>query len=86
MKSCVALDAVAVFAFEQEEAEPDLVCMAKGLGAGYQPIGAVVANDRVYQAIADGSGFSNMVILLWRTLWRALLPWQPFKPSSKMIY
>ncbi|MDW1890260.1 aspartate aminotransferase family protein [Vibrio sp. Vb1574] len=45
------------FAFEQEEAEPDLVCMAKGLGAGYQPIGAVVANDRVYQAIAGGSGF-----------------------------
>ncbi|MCS0368189.1 aspartate aminotransferase family protein [Vibrio diabolicus] len=45
------------FAFEQEEAEPDLVCMAKGLGAGYQPIGAVVANDRVYQAIADGRGF-----------------------------
>ncbi|MBE3752190.1 aspartate aminotransferase family protein [Vibrio parahaemolyticus] len=45
------------FAFEQEEVEPDLVCMAKGLGAGYQPIGAVVANDRVYQAIADGSGF-----------------------------
>lgn len=31
--------------------------MAKGLGAGYQPIGAVVANDRVYQAIASGSGF-----------------------------
>lgn len=45
------------FAFEQEDAEPDLVCMAKGLGAGYQPIGAVVANDRVYQAIASGSGF-----------------------------
>ncbi len=45
------------FAFEQEQAVPDLVCMAKGLGAGYQPIGAVVANDRVYQAIASGSGF-----------------------------
>ncbi|MGR5238889.1 aspartate aminotransferase family protein [Vibrio alfacsensis] len=45
------------FAFEQEDAEPDLVCMAKGLGAGYQPIGAVVANDKVYQAIASGSGF-----------------------------
>ncbi|MGR5207728.1 aspartate aminotransferase family protein [Vibrio alfacsensis] len=45
------------FAFEQEEAEPDLVCMAKGLGAGYQPIGAVVANDKVYQAIESGSGF-----------------------------
>lgn len=45
------------FAFEQEQAVPDLVCMAKGLGAGYQPIGAVVANDKVYQAIASGSGF-----------------------------
>ncbi|MDK9771032.1 aspartate aminotransferase family protein [Vibrio sp. B181a] len=45
------------FAFEQEQAFPDLVCMAKGLGAGYQPIGSVVANDRVYQAIASGSGF-----------------------------
>ncbi|WP_282066225.1 aspartate aminotransferase family protein [Vibrio rotiferianus] len=46
-----------LFAFEQEQAVPDLVCMAKGLGAGYQPIGAVVANDKVYQAIASGSGF-----------------------------
>lgn len=45
------------FAFEQEQAEPDVVCMAKGLGAGYQPIGAVVANDRVYRAIESGSGF-----------------------------
>lgn len=45
------------FAFEQEQIEPDLVCIAKGLGAGYQPIGATIANDRIYQAIADGSGF-----------------------------
>ncbi|PFG46228.1 hypothetical protein ATG66_3361 [Vibrio sp. ES.051] len=45
------------FAFEQEGAEPDLVCLAKGLGAGYQPIGAVVVNDNVYQAIETGSGF-----------------------------
>ncbi len=46
-----------LFAFEQEQAEPDLVCMAKGLGAGYQSIGAVVANDKVYRAIESGSGF-----------------------------
>ncbi|MFN3018001.1 aspartate aminotransferase family protein [Vibrio coralliilyticus] len=45
------------FAFEQEQIEPDLVCIAKGLGAGYQPIGATIANDRIYHAIADGSGF-----------------------------
>ncbi len=31
--------------------------MAKGLGAGYQPIGAVVASDKVYRAIESGSGF-----------------------------
>ncbi|NRB67001.1 MAG: aspartate aminotransferase family protein [Vibrio sp.] len=45
------------FAFEQEQIEPDLVCIAKGLGAGYQPIGATIANDRIYQAIENGSGF-----------------------------
>ncbi|MDF2156166.1 aspartate aminotransferase family protein [Vibrio sp. CAU 1672] len=45
------------FAFEQELVAPDLVCLAKGLAAGYQPIGAVMANDKVYDAIASGSGF-----------------------------
>ncbi len=46
-----------LFAFEQEEIEPDIVCVAKGLGAGYQPIGATIANDRVFDAMARGSGF-----------------------------
>ncbi|RSD31098.1 aspartate aminotransferase family protein [Vibrio pectenicida] len=46
-----------LFAFELENVEPDLVCIAKGLGAGYQPIGATIANDKVYQSIANGSGF-----------------------------
>ncbi|MCL9782763.1 aspartate aminotransferase family protein [Vibrio sp. S4M6] len=45
------------FAFEQENVVPDLVTIAKGLGAGYQPIGAVIANDKIYNAIRDGSGF-----------------------------
>lgn len=40
----------------QEDVVPDLLCLAKGLGAGYQPIGAVLANDRVYRAFARGSG------------------------------
>jgi adenosylmethionine-8-amino-7-oxononanoate aminotransferase len=45
------------FAFEQEGIIPDLVTIAKGLGAGYQPIGAVLASDKIYDAISNGSGF-----------------------------
>ena len=46
-----------LFTFEREQAVPDLVCVAKGLGAGYQPIGAVIAARRVYDTIVSGSGF-----------------------------
>ena len=46
-----------LFASEQEGITPDLVIVAKGLGAGYQPIGAVLASDSVYRGISDGSGY-----------------------------
>ena len=46
-----------LFTFEDEGVVPDLVCIAKGLGAGYQPIGAVIASLRVYETIINGSGF-----------------------------
>ncbi|MFA5520535.1 MAG: aspartate aminotransferase family protein [Castellaniella sp.] len=46
-----------LFACEAEGIVPDIVTMAKGLGAGYQPIGAMMASDRIYQAIVAGSGF-----------------------------
>lgn len=45
------------FAFEQEGIQPDMVVMAKGLGAGYQPIGALMVTGEIYQAIVGGSGF-----------------------------
>jgi adenosylmethionine-8-amino-7-oxononanoate aminotransferase len=45
------------FAFEHEGIVPDIVCMAKGLGGGYQPIGAMLVQDRLVEAIRDGSGF-----------------------------
>ncbi len=45
-----------LFAYEQEGIVPDIVTMAKGLGAGYQPIGAVLASDKVYQGFLNGSG------------------------------
>ncbi len=34
---------------------PDLIAIAKGLGAGYAAIGAVLVQDFVYQAVATGS-------------------------------
>jgi adenosylmethionine-8-amino-7-oxononanoate aminotransferase len=45
-----------LFACEQEGIVPDLVCIAKGLGAGYQPIGAVMVARHIYEAIRGGSG------------------------------
>jgi len=44
-------------ACEQEGIAPDLMAIAKGLGGGYQPIGAVLVGGRVIDAIAAGSGF-----------------------------
>ncbi len=44
------------FACEQEGVCPDVITVAKGLGAGYQPLGAVLARETVVAAIAEGSG------------------------------
>ncbi|GKS89429.1 aspartate aminotransferase family protein [Acidovorax sp. SUPP2539] len=44
-------------ACEQEGVVPDLITVAKGLGGGYQPIGAVLAQERVVEAMSRGSGF-----------------------------
>lgn len=41
---------------EQDEVVPDIVTLGKGLGAGYQPIGAVLCTGEVYDAVAQGSG------------------------------
>ncbi len=43
-------------ACEQEGVVPDLLVMAKGLGGGYQPIGAVLVSERIYDAFVRGSG------------------------------
>ena len=46
-----------LYACEQERVVPDLICIGKGLGAGYQPIGALLASARIYDAVVNGSGF-----------------------------
>ena len=43
-------------ACEQEGVVPDLLTIAKGLGGGYQPIGAVLAQGRLVDAFRQGSG------------------------------
>ncbi|MBI5277287.1 MAG: aspartate aminotransferase family protein [Burkholderiales bacterium] len=44
-------------ACEQEGIAPDLLVVAKGLGGGYQPIGAVLAQSRIVDAMTAGSGY-----------------------------
>ncbi|NDW45347.1 aspartate aminotransferase family protein [Ruegeria sp. PrR005] len=46
-----------LFACTGEGVRPDIVTIAKGLGAGYQPVGAMLCSGAIYDAIASGSGF-----------------------------
>ena len=46
-----------LFASEQEEIVPDIITIAKGLGAGYAPIGAMLCSSKIYNAFEQGSGF-----------------------------
>ncbi|MEP4197886.1 MAG: aspartate aminotransferase family protein [Aliishimia sp.] len=46
-----------LFASEQDGINPDIVAVAKGLGAGYQPIGAMLCSSKIYEAIEAGSRF-----------------------------
>jgi adenosylmethionine-8-amino-7-oxononanoate aminotransferase len=46
-----------LYACEQDAVVPDLLAIAKGLGGGYQPIGAVLAHHKIVQAMREGSGF-----------------------------
>jgi adenosylmethionine-8-amino-7-oxononanoate aminotransferase len=45
-----------LFAMEQEDVCPDIIIIAKGLGAGFQPIAGVMARESVIDVIRDGSG------------------------------
>jgi adenosylmethionine-8-amino-7-oxononanoate aminotransferase len=50
-----------MFACEQEQVQPDLMCLAKGISGGYLPIAATLASDEIYDAFlgdpADGKTF-----------------------------
>jgi adenosylmethionine-8-amino-7-oxononanoate aminotransferase len=44
-------------ACEQDGIAPDLMTVAKGLGGGYQPIGATLLSQKIFDSLANGSGF-----------------------------
>src|ERR1700720_390366 len=44
-------------ACEQDGIAPDLMAIAKGLGGGYQPVGAVLLSRQIFDAFSQGSGF-----------------------------
>ncbi|MBZ9704315.1 MULTISPECIES: aspartate aminotransferase family protein [unclassified Mesorhizobium] len=46
-------------ACEQEGVAPDIMVIAKGLGGGYAPLGAVLASDRIFDAFSQGSDFQH---------------------------
>ncbi|MCB1395984.1 MAG: aspartate aminotransferase family protein, partial [Rhodobacteraceae bacterium] len=45
-----------LFACAEDGVAPDMIAVAKGLGAGYQPIGALLVHQRIFDAIDAGSG------------------------------
>jgi len=46
-----------LFACAEDGVAPDLITLAKGLGAGYQPIGAMLVSDTIYDTVVHGSGY-----------------------------
>ena len=45
-----------MFAIDHFGAVPDLICAAKGMSAGYSPLGAVIASQKIYDTFKNGSG------------------------------
>jgi len=46
-------------AAEHWNVNPDIIAMAKGLGAGYVPLGAMLAHDRIVEPVLDSGGFQH---------------------------
>jgi adenosylmethionine-8-amino-7-oxononanoate aminotransferase len=42
-----------LFACEHADVRPDLMCLSKGLTAGYMPLGATLTSEKIYRAFYD---------------------------------
>lgn len=47
----------AFFGAEHWGTAPDLICLSKGFGAGYAPLGAMIAREDMVEAVMDSGGF-----------------------------
>jgi hypothetical protein len=63
-------------ACEQEGVVPDLLTIAKGLGGGYQPIGAVLAQGRWWRPFARAAACSSTATPTWAMRWPARPRWR----------
>lgn len=50
-----------LFACEHEKVEPDMMTIAKGLTAGYAPMGAVLLSNRIYRTMADNTVAGDVI-------------------------
>lgn len=57
-----------LFACEQDCVAPDICAIAKGLGAGYQPVGAMLCTAKIYDAIAQGMPKGQAFFSAWSHL------------------
>jgi adenosylmethionine-8-amino-7-oxononanoate aminotransferase len=46
-----------LYACEQDRVVPDMLVLAKGLAGGYQPMSALLINERIYRGVRDGRGY-----------------------------
>ena len=58
-----------MFASEQEDVRPDLLCLAKGLTGGYLPLAATLATTEIFEAFLGDFADQNDVVP-WPHLWR----------------
>jgi adenosylmethionine-8-amino-7-oxononanoate aminotransferase len=47
------------FAYEHWDGPPDLIALSKGFGAGYMPLGAMLADERIVETVLDAGGFAH---------------------------
>jgi len=47
------------FGAEHWDVAPDLIALSKGFGAGYMPLGAMIAHENIVEAVLDAGGFAH---------------------------